>query len=47
MFEKLKEFYWFNIRTRCPICHEKLMETGYGFGFVGGKLNYKCKCGWG
>ena len=27
--DKLNRFYWFNLQTKCPRCHHKLVEKGY------------------
>jgi len=42
----IKDFYWFQIRNRCPKCHNKLVKKGYlKDGIV---QYYKClNCNWG
>ena len=42
--QTINHIFWFNILTRCPLCHKPLMKRGFGTALC---KSYKCECGWG
>ncbi len=44
ILQTLNHIFWFNILTRCPLCHKPLMKRGFGTALC---KSYKCECGWG